>query len=187
LLEFTISTHKPVFDYRADLASGDYKHAEMLVAEVFRQQGYAVVDRRNNRRVPDFLMEKNGPPFTLDVKFDRWIKQTGNFCFERWRVYDDEPSIRWPSWGWDEALDYVAVVNVDYSTARIVLMHNLRQYINEISAECIPWEELACPNKDKVTGRHFVAHNWLIPVAELEREGIMQMAPWPLPTIARTR
>jgi hypothetical protein len=184
LLEFTISTHKPVFDYRADLASGDYKHAEMLVAEVFRQQGYAVVDRRNNRRVPDFLMEKNGPPFTLDVKFDRWIERTGNFCFERARVYDGDWRV-YPSWGFDEALDYVAVVGLSYRYARIVLMHDLRQYINDL--EGIPWRDQSCSNTDTVTGRHFVAHNWLIPVVELEREGIMQMDPWPLPTIARNR
>jgi hypothetical protein len=181
-LDFTV--HKPVFDYRADLANGDYQHAEELVAESFRLQGYEVCDCRDDHRLPDFVMDNCGHEFTLDVKYDRWIEHTKNFCFERARVYDGDWRA-YPSWGWDESLDYVAVVGVSYRYARIVLMHDLRQYINDLVG--IPWREQPCPNKDKVTGSHFVAHNWLIPVAELEREGIMQRDPWPLPTMERSR
>jgi hypothetical protein len=191
LLDFTVSSPQRVFDYRADLQRGDWKQAEALVAVAFAQLAYEVIDRRDNHRLPDYLLRRDGVEYTVDVKRCSWIEDTGNFCFERYKVYDERPMVQLPSWGFDRNLDNVAVVGQSLAYARIVWMHALRDYIRDlqkwnIKGSRITWRELPARNVD-TDGRDFTAHNWLIPVRELEEHALMDPQPLMLPKIERPR
>jgi hypothetical protein len=65
-----------------DLKDGNL--AEEVVADFYREKAYNVETLPKNRQVEGDIevFGRDEAPFTIEVKFDRMAKDTGNLCFE---------------------------------------------------------------------------------------------------------
>lgn len=106
------------------------KRAELLVMRHFSRHLFCQVeDARAQHLGWDMVVTPpEMRPMKLDVKLDKHVDRSGNVVFENahfWNPPHGHGLMR-KGWGWNEDLDYLAVVGAESGTMWLLTMHGFR-------------------------------------------------------------
>lgn len=108
------------------------KRAELLVMRYFSSHMFCQVeDARAQHLGWDMVVTPHVgifPPRRTDVKLDKHVDRSGNVVFENahfWNPPHGQGLMR-KGWGWNEDLDWLAVVGADSGTMWLLSMHGFR-------------------------------------------------------------
>lgn len=159
---------KLVANFHADVTDADNLEAEEMIHDYLIDHARAVKDMRGYRHSWDFEFTRDAVTWqTLDVKRDKHIDRSGNFPFEVYDLYDDL-RIR-PTWGVNDDLDWLAVVNGDLTQAYIASLAKVRSVA--VAAYQRGWPSWAVPNVGSY-GSRYITFGVALRMDALERIGV---------------
>lgn len=152
---------KAIADFYADVADEVNKEAEKVAVDELRRyfdgKPVTVKNVAHERKKWDVVLEYGGREHRLDVKCDKYIETSNRVPFETHEVTDGEPPR--PSWGFDERIEYLAVVPRSLKWIKVFRLPYLRSYIGyklavhgvDALVEHYNWKSWSYPNKGWTT------------------------------------
>lgn len=150
--------------FARDIHDPTAKMAEQRVKELLEDMGADVLDMRADHLPWDFtILTPYNQLRRVDVKADKYIDRTGNVVFESAHFWKPEygEGLMKKGWGWNEKLDWLAVVGADSGRLWLLSMHDFRAFMKR---------EMP-PKGYSVENEQWVTQGSLVPLEDLRTFG----------------
>jgi hypothetical protein len=125
-----------IADFQADVNDEVNREAERVTVDALRRyfdgKPVGVKNIAHEHKKWDIILEYGGREHRLDVKCDSYIETSGRIAFETHEVSaGSQPR---PSWGFDERIEYLAVVPRSLKWIKVFRLSFLRSYVGYMLA-----------------------------------------------------